>query len=82
MYLIKKSKKNKIYNIINSQNTPPLKVVNILELILKKNGKFKIDYQKIRKPSIKNSVSKAVLNKLKIKFNDYYLIKTLKKYYK
>ena len=50
--------------------------------ILKKKGKFKINYKKIKKFNIKSSLSKKMNNKLKIKFDKYYLLKTLKKYYK
>ena len=82
IYLIKKDKKNKVYNIINSNNTNPLEVVDCLENILKKKGKFKINYKKIKKFNIKCSLSKKMINELKIKFDKYYLLKTLKKYYK
>jgi len=83
LYFIKKySQTNKIINLLNLNFYKPIEIVNSFEKLLKKTTKY--EFKNIDKKNwrIKNSINLSLSKKLGINFNDNYLFKTLKKYYK
>jgi nucleoside-diphosphate-sugar epimerase len=82
LYFIKTYKeKNKVINILNKKFYQPIKILKLFEIILKTNSNYSVVKKKRENWKIVNSLNSKIEKKLKIKFNDQYLIKTLKKYY-
>ncbi len=73
--------KNKIINLINPKNETAKKVVFNLEKIIKKKARYVINKKNFKYRKILSSVKKKDLRKIKIKFDNNYLFKILKKYY-
>lgn len=82
LYFLKHNSTLKEINIANLIYSSPIKIINILENLLKKKSICEFDFKKVKKWKIDNSVNKNILNKIKIKFNSHYLKNSLKKYYK
>tara|TARA_B110000967_G_scaffold197059_1_gene228360 strand:- start:4510 stop:5226 length:717 start_codon:yes stop_codon:yes gene_type:complete len=74
--------KNKTLNLLNKKFYKPLRIVRFLENMTNIKGDYKILKKKTSIFKITNSINSKIINKLKLKFDSFYLNKTLKKYYK
>jgi len=82
LYFLKRNSILKEINIANLIYYSPIKIINILENLLKKKSICEFDFKNVKQWKIDNSINKNILNKVKIKFNSHYLKNSLKKYYK
>ena len=83
IYFIRLNKNiNKTINILNKKYFHPLKIVKLLEFILKTKSKYKILNKGKKNWRISNSINLKIEKKLNLRFNNDYLNKVLIKYYK
>lgn len=82
IYFLKKKITSRTINIANLNYYRPIKIVNIIENILKKKGNYSISFKKLKRWKINNSLNSEILKKSKIKFKKNYLLNIIKKYYK